>query len=62
MFLRILLIGLVSLSLGIIGLVVVRSLPHNGGGTAEAAGGATTTETARKLNLDRRTVKAKVTS
>lgn len=37
MFLRILLIGLVSLSLGIIGLVVVRSLPHDGGGTAEAA-------------------------
>ena len=37
MFLRILLIGLVSLSLGIIGLVVMRSLPHDTGGTAEAA-------------------------
>ncbi|GEO40560.1 pilus assembly protein CpaB [Skermanella aerolata] len=37
MFLRILLIGLVSLSLGIIGIVVVRSLPTETVGTAEAA-------------------------
>jgi pilus assembly protein CpaB len=37
MFLRILLIGLVSLSLGIIGIVVVRSLPTETVGVAEAA-------------------------
>jgi pilus assembly protein CpaB len=37
MFFRILLIALVGLSIGIIGLVVVRSLPHDSGGTAEAA-------------------------
>jgi pilus assembly protein CpaB len=37
MFLRILLICLVSLSVGIIGLVVMRSLPQDTGGVAEAA-------------------------